>query len=117
MASTGLAELRKRMAGRSVSGCAQRCACIETGAPGASSMSTHRCRFTWMAACGPPLTSSPKLTHRDTRTDKLSAGSLLLFFGSFRAGRKAKENNLRGKCMFEKNDDGQKINYIATVVT
>ena len=78
-----------KAAGRSVSGCARRYACIETGAPGGLFTSTHPCRSTWMAACGPPLTSSPKLTHRDTRTDGLSSGSLSLFPGSrrFRAGK------------------------------
>jgi predicted component of viral defense system (DUF524 family) len=30
-----------------------------------------------MAACGPPLTSSPKLPHRDARRDGLSSGSAL----------------------------------------
>ena len=43
-----------KAAGRSVSGCGQRCACGETGPPGRSSTSTRLFRSTWMAACGPP---------------------------------------------------------------
>ncbi len=54
----------KTAAGRSASGCAQRCACIEMGALGGSSTSTSPCPSTWMAACGPPLTSSPKERRR-----------------------------------------------------
>src|SRR5260370_30477199 len=57
MASTGTAELLRRPAGRSVSGCAQRYAGIEMEAAGGSCTSTPLCPFTWMAACGPPLTS------------------------------------------------------------
>jgi hypothetical protein len=41
---------------RSVSGCAQRCACIEMGTPDGSSTSIPPCPFIWMGACGPRLT-------------------------------------------------------------
>src|ERR1700687_209224 len=105
MASTVSAELPRPRVGRSVSGCAQRCACIEMRAPGESSTSTRPCPFTWMAACGPPLTSSPRPTHRDTRTDGLSWAFGLQVFGSrrFRARRKGEEkryaqNKLLGRC-------------------
>jgi len=54
----GFAEPRRGPASRLISGCAQRSACIAPGAPGGSSTSTPPYPFIWMAACGPPSTSS-----------------------------------------------------------
>src|SRR3989442_182376 len=106
MASTGLAEPLRRRAGRSGFGCAPQCVCLGLRAPGGSSTSTHQCPFTWMAACGPPLTSGPKLTHRDTRTDRLASGSLLLFLA---LGDFEREERVRRNFML-------KMNYWAVVV-